>query len=297
MRQRVRAIWSGVPKPHTLFINSPPNTERRFRHISGWLFCVISLLCFAGCNAPDKPSLPPKPHVSASAPHKTSPPEKSGEAKLAILLDDLGSDRRAAEQIFALPYPITISVLPEHTQSVEIAEEARRRGYEVMLHLPMQSVGKEQPERQELQPGMPAANVASLVAQFLGEVPGVKGVNNHQGSQATADMALMSELMPVLRQHDLFYVDSRTTAATVAYDAARKEDVPAAFRNVPFLDDVDNVAAIEKQIALALRGAREKGEAIAIGHPHPATLQALRVMLPRAKAQGVKLVFVSELVH
>jgi polysaccharide deacetylase 2 family uncharacterized protein YibQ len=254
-------------------------------------------VCFAGCKSPDKPSASAKPHVSTSAPGKAFPQRKSGEAKLAILLDDLGSDRAVAEQIFALHFPITISVLPEHAQSVEIAEEAQRRGYEVMLHLPMQSVGKNQPESKELQPGMPAANVASLLEQFLGEVPGVKGVNNHQGSQATADAALMSELMPVLRQHNLFYVDSRTTVATVAYDAARKEGVLAAFRNVPFLDDVENVAAIEKQIALAIRGSREKGEAIAIGHPHPATLQALRVMLPKAKAQGVKLVFVSEIVH
>jgi hypothetical protein len=125
----------------------------------------------------------------------------------------------------------------------------------------------------------------------------VKGVNNHQGSQATADAPLMRELMPALRAHHLFYVDSRTTAATVAYDAARQNGVPAGFRNVPFLDDVDNVAAIEAQLNLAIRGAREKHEAIAIGHPHPATLQALRAVLPKAQSQGVRLVYVSELVH
>ena len=220
-----------------------------------------------------------------------------GQGKLAILLDDLGSDRSAADEIFALPFPLTISVLPEHPHSVEIAQEANRRGYEVMLHLPMQSVGKEQPEPQELHSGMPASQVSALVDRFLAQMPGVTGINNHQGSQATSDAALMAELMPVLREHGLFYVDSRTTAATVAYDSARQDGVPAAFRNVPFLDDIENKAAIEKQIALALRGAREKGEAIAIGHPHPATLQALREMLPKAQAQGVTLVFVSDLVH
>lgn len=220
-----------------------------------------------------------------------------GHGKLAVLLDDLGSDRAAADEIFAMPYRLTISVLPEHAHSVEIAQEAARRGDEVMLHLPMQAVGKEQPEPLELRSGMPEAQVSALVAQFLAELPGVAGVNNHQGSQATSDAALMGELMPVLREHGLFYVDSRTTAATVAYDAARQDGVPAAFRNVPFLDDVENKAAIEKQIALAIRGAQEKGEAIAIGHPHPATLAALREMLPKAKADGVTLVFVSQLVH
>jgi len=220
-----------------------------------------------------------------------------GQAKLAILLDDLGSDSAAAEEIFRMPYPLTISVLPGHAHSVDIANEARQRGYEVMLHLPMQSVGKEQPEAQELRPGMGSAQVTTLVEQFLGEVPGVKGVNNHQGSQATADAALMNELMSALREHHLFYVDSRTTAATVAYDAAKQDGVAAAFRNVPFLDDVETDAAIEKQLALAIREAREKGEAIAIGHPHAATLRALRVMLPKAQGVGVRLVFVSQLVH
>ena len=103
--------------------------------------------------------------------------------------------------------------------------------------------------------------------------------------------------MPVLLERQLFYVDSRTTAATVAYDTAQEFGVRSAFRNVPFLDDVAEVAAVRKQMELALRGARDKGEAVAIGHPHPATLQALREVLPRAQARGVRLVFVSELVH
>jgi polysaccharide deacetylase 2 family uncharacterized protein YibQ len=220
-----------------------------------------------------------------------------GQAKLAILLDDLGSDSAVAEEIFRMPYPLTVSVLPGHTHSVDIAKEAHERGCEVMLHLPMQSVGKEQPEARELRPGMESREVTALVEQFLGEVPGVKGVNNHQGSQATADPALMNELMSTLRVHHLFYVDSRTTAATVAYDTAKQDGVEAAFRNVPFLDDVETDGAIEKQLALAMRGARDKGEAIAIGHPHAATLRALRVMLPKAESEGIRLVFVSELVH
>ncbi|MGH9676781.1 MAG: divergent polysaccharide deacetylase family protein, partial [Candidatus Acidiferrum sp.] len=222
---------------------------------------------------------------------------KPSSARLAIILDDLGSDRAVAEAIFSLPYPLTISVLPNHEHSVDIAEEAHRRGYQVMLHLPMQSVGNEMPEAQGLHPGMNGQEVSSIVDQFLQSIPNVVGVNNHQGSQATADAALMSDLMPVLREHSLFYVDSRTTAATVAFDTAQREGVRSAFRNVPFLDDDAEVAAVRKQLKLALKGAREKGEAIAIGHPHPATLQALREVLPQAEAQGVHLVFVSELVH
>ena len=219
------------------------------------------------------------------------------DARLAIIIDDLGSDRAAADSVFALGYPLTVSVLPNHEHSMDIAKEAHRRGFQVMLHLPMQSVANETPEAQELRPGMPAPEVTALIDQFLQNVPDIAGVNNHQGSQATADTALMDELMPVLRDRNLFYVDSRTTAATVAYDTAQDFGVRSAFRNVPFLDDVAEVAAVRKQLELALRGAREKGEAVAIGHPHPATLQALREVLPRAQEQGVRLVLASELVH
>jgi polysaccharide deacetylase 2 family uncharacterized protein YibQ len=223
--------------------------------------------------------------------------DHSSAPKLAIILDDLGNDRRVADQIFALPYPLTCSVLPNHEHSQDIAQEAERRGYQVMLHLPMQAVANEKPEAQELRPGMPAGEVSKLVNQFLQDAPGAVGVNNHQGSEATSDPALMRELMPVLRDHHLFYIDSRTTAATVAYETAQSSRVPSAFRNVPFLDDVAEVGAVRKQLELALRGAREKGEAVAIGHPHPATLQALREVLPNAQSEGVRLALASELVH
>jgi uncharacterized protein len=165
------------------------------------------------------------------------------------------------------------------------------------LHLPMESVGNGKEEKQELRPGMSAKEVSVLVNQFLKAVPDAAGVNKHKGSQSTPDIALMNELMHVRRDHKLFYIDSRSTASTVAYDAARQRGVPAAFRNVPFLDDVAEASAVRQQLERAFRSAREKGEAVAIGHPHPATLAALQEALPRAKAEGVQLVFASDLVH
>jgi polysaccharide deacetylase 2 family uncharacterized protein YibQ len=234
------------------------------------------------------------PSARAASPR---PGEKNGTARLAIILDDLGNDLAASDAIFALPFPLTISVLPHHAHSFEIAEQAHRRGYEVMLHLPMQSVANETPEAHELHPGMPADDITVLFEQMMQSVPNATGVNNHQGSQATADPALMEELMPVLQEWNLFYVDSRTTAATVAYDTAQRLGVRSGFRNVPFLDDVAEVSAVRKQLELALRGARDKGEAIAIGHPHAATLEALREILPQAEKRGVHLVYASDLVH
>ena len=263
---------------------------------------ALFVLSLTGCEKIRSYFRPgPKPGVATH--EREAPPSKpprktpSNAPRLAIILDDLGSDQAAAEAIFALPYPLTISVLPNHEHSVAIAEKANSRGVQVMLHLPMESLANQAPEPQELHIGMSAPQVRETLKAMLSEVPYVEGVNNHQGSRATSDPALMNELMPALRARKLFFIDSRTTAATVAFDAAERDHVRCAFRNVPFLDDVQDETAIRGQLELAIRGAKEKGQAIAIGHPHPETLRALKAMLPQAEAQGVRLVHASDLVH
>jgi uncharacterized protein len=148
-----------------------------------------------------------------------------------------------------------------------------------------------------LSPGLSREQVETIVTNMLEAIPEANGVNNHQGSQATSNGQLMNELMPVLKDAGVFYVDSRTTAATVAYDSAKRAGLKTAYRNVPFLDDVQDKTAVKRQLQIAIRGAKEKGEAIAIGHPHTETLAALRDMLPEARKQGVRLVFVSDVVH
>jgi len=127
-------------------------------------------------------------------------------------------------------------------------------------------------------------------------VPHAIGVNNHQGSRATADPALMAALMPALYQHGLFFIDSRTTSATVAYVAAERSGVRAASRKV-FLDDTPTREAVLQQLDLAARDAQRDGSAIAIGHPHPATIAALSEGVPRLESRGVRLVFASEVVQ
>jgi polysaccharide deacetylase 2 family uncharacterized protein YibQ len=229
----------------------------------------------------------PKAEAASAAP---------GRPRLAIVVDDLGNDRAQADALFRLSYTLTVSVLPHEANSGEIAEEAHRRGYQVMLHLPMATKAGGMEEAIELHPGMGSAEVEKTFAAMLDTVPYAAGVNNHEGSLGTADQTLMGELMPLLRQRNLFFIDSRTTVATVAETAAHAAGVATTRRNV-FLDDEQSVPAIRKQFELAIRDAREKGSALAIGHPHPETLEVLNEMLPEAERQGVQLVFASDLVR
>jgi len=233
---------------------------------------------------------PLRARVYPPAPHAGSP-------RLAIIVDDLGSDRAAGDAVLALPFPLTLSVLPHLPFSSEISEKAFRRGDQVLLHLPMEAEsGAVRPEPDELRVGMSAQDVPGVLAGMLATVPHAAGVNNHEGSRATSDPALMGALMPALRERGLFFVDSRTAATTVAYDAALRSGVAAASRKV-FLDDEQTPEAIQAQLDLAATDAIRDGTAIAIGHPHPVTIAALARNVAPLEARGIRLVFASALVH
>ncbi len=230
----------------------------------------------------------------AAAPHPRQqlPPNA---VRLAIIVDDLGKDLAPARELLKLPYPLTVSIIPNLSNSTEIAEEAYRRGDEILLHFPMQaSEAGAKSEAVELRVGMQPRQVSEMLASMLASVPHASGVNNHQGSRATSDPALMNALMPALRQRGLFFVDSRTTVETVAYASAERDGVPATFRSAQFLDDVETRAAILAQLDRAASDAKRKGWAVTIGHPHAATIAALREGLPRLEARGIHLVFVSD---
>jgi polysaccharide deacetylase 2 family uncharacterized protein YibQ len=236
---------------------------------------------------------------AAEARYVAPPAHATGNdrARLAIILDDMGHDWAAAEAVFRLPFPLTVSVLPNLRYSTAVGQEARFRGYQVMLHLPMDSRGHARAEAMELHGGMSGDDVSDMVAKMLETVPDAIGVNNHQGSRATTDGALMAALMPALRDRKLFFVDSRTSVDTIAFDTARRMGVSSYYRNVPFLDDAPELASVRHRLEMAIRDARAHGSAIAIGHPRASTLRVLREMLPQVESHGVMLVFVSELVH
>ncbi len=218
-----------------------------------------------------------------------------GAPELAVIVDDLGYDPSVARSVFSIPARVSVAVLPNLPESSAIAEEAHRHGIEVLLHLPMESVaGEDKAEKIELHVGEPAGEVARVMDQMLATVPYAAGVNNHQGSRATADPALMASLAAALRSRGLFFIDSRTSPGSRALDAALHAGVPAAARNV-FLDDDEQPAAIRRQLEHAERLAREQGICVAIGHPHGATLDVLAEMLPEVEARGIRLVSASQI--
>ena len=246
-------------------------------------------------TAPRARTAPPKASPTKSA-RAAVPPGTTGLA--AIVIDDLGNELGPAERIASWKAPVAGAVLPGVAYSAAAARALARGGKEVLLHLPMEPAGypKVRPGPGVILRSQSDAEIVRTLESDLATVPGVVGVNNHMGSVATADPRVMRVVAGVLSDRGLFFLDSRTTDATVAERTAEEASVPAVSRRV-FLDDVETEDAVSRQLAELVRRAREEGSAVAIGHPYPATLTVLEREMPGLAARGVRLVRVGELVR
>ena len=239
----------------------------------------------------------PAAAVPESTPRAVPMPALSGGApRLAIIIDDCGQWPETERAFVALPFPVTLSVLPHVRYGSAIARDASAAGKGVMLHLPMQTLSGMNPGPGTITVSMADDAIRSEVSSDLAELPEARGVNNHEGSRATADARVMGDIADVLAQDGRFFIDSRTSRASVGESVARGRGVPSASRSV-FLDNVDAQSAIEARLLEAASDARSTGSAIAIGHPRAATLAAVRHLGPELEAHGILLTFASALVH
>ena len=216
--------------------------------------------------------------------------------RVAVIIDDIGYRERPALEIARMGLPFTFAILPFQRYSRSLADTLNASGYEVILHLPMEPEGYPLNDAGEgtIGPGMEVGEITRTLEAALQEVPHAVGVSNHMGSRATTDAALMETILGPVRRRGLYFIDSRTTADTVAFQIARKMGVPALQRSI-FLDGRRDESYIENQFRNLLWEARAKGSAVAIGHPYPATIEVLRRSAALLRKEGVRLVPASEL--
>ncbi len=225
------------------------------------------------------------------------PPERpqAGVGRLALVIDDMGEDVGFAQGLAALDVPVVFSIWPDSGSREAVLRIAKARGREILIHLPMQPKGypKVDPGKHPLLVTMTAEQVQAGVMRATERVPGAIGVNNHMGSQFTENSFGMHAALLAMQERGLFFLDSRTTAETVGSREAQRIGLRFYKRDV-FLDNEQNVSAILHQLRKAEALARTKGQAIAIGHPHPETLMAIKQWL-RDKDEGVRVVPLSTL--
>jgi len=216
--------------------------------------------------------------------------------KLALIVDDCGQWIDTERGFVALGIPLTMSVLPDVPYTGLIAREASDAGKGVMLHLPMETVSGLNPGPGKVTTEMTDAQITAQVNDDLAQVPLARGVNNHEGSKASADSRVMRDVIGVLAHRgNLFFIDSKTSPESVGEQTAQSMGVATAARDV-FLDNQANVAYTEARLLEAADIAKRQGSAIAIGHPRPTTLAAVKELIPRLQAEGIQFVLVADLV-
>ncbi len=214
---------------------------------------------------------------------------------LVVIIDDVGDNWVQGSAAVSLPGPVTYAFLPYSPFGAQLAQRAFSRGKDVILHAPMENT-----HDRPLGPGALTADLqhddfVRVLSGDLDDVPHVQGLNNHMGSLLTTLEPQMQWVMALAQQRGLFFIDSRTTADTIAREVAQRQGIPSLQRDV-FLDHEQTTAFVHQQFLIALATARRQGFAVAIGHPHSVTLEYLSLALPLLDEQGVRLVAASALI-
>jgi uncharacterized protein len=244
------------------------------------------------------PGVPENYSSAMAPPPKQKEVLKGGAGTIAIIVDDMGSSRHEVEQLLKIGVPMTFSLIPGLAHVRDVAEAAHRKGEEVMVHIPMEPKGVEHKpfEKNGLLLAMSDEELSRRLHGYLDAVPYAAGANNHMGSRFTEDRGKMRVVLELLKERKLFFIDSKTSPASVGDRLAREMGIRTAARNV-FLDNVQDVAAIRAQIEKLAALARRRGAAIGICHPHKTTIEALAMTLPALRTEGVTFVHASALVR
>lgn len=218
---------------------------------------------------------------------------QASEAKIAIIIDDIGNSRSHLEAAL-LPGKVTFAVLPFTPHARSFALRAHHQGKQIMLHAPMQAVRGNRLGPGALTTEMSSEEIKLELQRALDFVPYVAGVNNHMGSYFTQVEPAMRAVLETLQYKQLYFIDSRTSEFSVAERLAKELEVASNHRHV-FLDNEVDFGYLSAQWRQLIELAREKGEAIGIGHPYPETLAFLKQEIPKLEALGVELVYASDL--
>ncbi|WP_082873398.1 divergent polysaccharide deacetylase family protein [Oleiphilus sp. HI0079] len=213
---------------------------------------------------------------------------------IAIVIDDLGHHYERGKALVDMPYPLTLSFLPGRKYTLALSKRAYLAGKEVMLHAPMENTRQFPLGFGGLTSDMDKVAVQRSLQTSIVGVPHLVGLNNHMGSALTQNPKAMSWVMELVSSYPLYFLDSKTSASSVAASTAKRYGIPTMVRDV-FLDHEQTPDYVEKQFEKLLDIAQRKGQAIAIAHPHKVTIDFLQEVLPSLGERGITIATASGL--
>ncbi len=213
-------------------------------------------------------------------------------SKLAIVIDDIGY-RSEDNAIYEMPQEVSVSIIPVSPYATNRAKKAFLQQRDILIHQPMQPLSNIRIEDKALKIGMEKKQVQETIEYARKRVPYAIGLNNHMGSAATADQQLMTYLMEILANEQLFFLDSKTNSQSVASQTAKSFYIPTLERHF-FLDDSNTLSDVQAQFNSAVHYAQKNGLAILIGHPRKNSIKVLQ-QGTKNLPDDVKLVKISSL--
>lgn len=214
---------------------------------------------------------------------------------IAVVIDDMGIAKKRTADIISLQAPLTASFLTYGADLDNQVKAAKKAGMEIMLHAPMEPYSNMDVAPDVLTTKMSKEDVRLGLEKMLSKFSDIKGINNHMGSKFTENKDKMQVVMEVLKEKDLFFLDSKTTSHSVGKELAQKNGVSYATRHV-FIDNKNQVDYILNQLKIAEKIAKRNGYAVAIGHPKSGTYEALKQWLPSLKEKKIKILHMSDIV-
>ena len=217
---------------------------------------------------------------------------------IGLIIDDFGyRNDHVSNGFLKLPGKLTYAIIPGHDHSQLFSKKAYDAGYEIIVHMPMENIGKTYGEEDYvLMSYFQDDEIRNRIRSAFENLPESVGLNNHQGSRGTADLRVMTLLAGVIKEKKKFFIDSRTASNSLAETTMRKYNVPTNKRNI-FLDNELDEQKIKTQLLKLADVAEDKGIAIGIGHVKPQTLSVLKKELPILEEKGFRFEFVSKLVY
>ena len=290
------AGWEGkrkLPRRQSSF----PNLALLLLLPIGGLLIFLAWMVVRSAMRPVGPSV--KRVTAALIPVTAKPEPKPAmhRGDIVLILDDVGFDHQPLDAAMAIDPNINFSVLPNAAHGAEYARHLHARGFEVLCHLPMEPEGfpAVSPGDGAVLTSMSDDEIVHATTTNVSSVPYARGVNNHMGSRATADRRVMRTVLASLPR-GMYFIDSRTSGASVGYAVAHQMRIPTAARNV-FLDDVQTLDAVRQEIHALREIADERGVAIGIGHMYPVTIRALAEAAPELRREGFRFIHASQAVR
>jgi len=279
-------------RPH-----SSKKKVRRWFILSGVIFLLMASLTATGYFIflrPGQRTIPPGVEKTPTA--LPRPPVKKAKPKVAIVIDDMGYRKIEGDILLNINLNLSFSFLPFAPHSTDQAHKAQEKGRDVLLHLPLEPYDP----TWDLGPGglyisMSRKELRSAFVKDLAFVPMAIGVNNHMGSRFCENRPAMRVLLEIVREKNLFFLDSLTSSKSVGYTLAKSMGIRTERRNI-FLDNEADNGKIGAQFEALFAEAEKNGQAIGLAHPHPATLETLKEFQHRLGTE-VNLVGISELMR